>query len=441
MATEVILPRQGQSVESCLINEWKKQEGDSVKEGEIICEVETDKASFEIEAPASGTLLEIVHPEGDDVPVLEVIAYIGTEGEVRDEAKAAAGAEKGREAAESGGSAASRHGSDNAAAGGKAAAGGSASSAASAGKKDRGTASSAGAAISPRARKLAETQDIDTGRIEGSGPKGRIIVRDIEEAMAAGPRAGEAPSAAQAKEGASGAPRSGSSVSQEIPVKGVRKLIAERMNASLSTTAQLTLHSSADARNLLAYRTQCKNSAEDLGLQNITLNDMVLFAAARTVADYKEMNRHFLGDTMLEFEHVDLGFAVDTPRGLMVPVIRAADTLSLKQISEEAKRLGSACIEGGINPEELSGGTFTVSNLGALGVERFTPVLNNPQVGILGVCSIKLQPVPGEDGVEFVPHIGLSLTIDHQAVDGAPAARFLNAVSERIAAFSLTLAG
>ncbi len=438
MATEVILPRQGQSVESCLINEWKKQEGDSVKEGEILCEVETDKASFEIESPASGTLLQIVHPEGDDVPVLEIIAYIGAEGEQIDEENKTAGTEENRTVSEDRSSAGSNKET------GKTAAAGSPSPAASAGRTDGGKTPSAGAPISPRARKLAEKHGINTGQLQGSGPKGRIIVRDIEEVMAAGPQKAETGSASEnqaVSKVKTGISREGSAAARELPVKGVRKLIAERMHASLENTAQLTLHASADARSLLAYRKQCKGSGAELGLQDITLNDMVLFVAAKTVADFKDLNRHFLGDTMLEFEHVDLGFAVDTPRGLMVPVIRGADALSLKQISEEAKRLGSACIEGGIDPQELSGGTFTVTNLGALGIERFTPVLNNPQVGILGVCSIKLEPVAAGDGVDFVPHMGLSLTIDHQAVDGAPAARFLKAVSERIAAFYLTLAG
>jgi pyruvate dehydrogenase E2 component (dihydrolipoamide acetyltransferase) len=156
------------------------------------------------------------------------------------------------------------------------------------------------------------------------------------------------------------------------------------------------------------------------------------------------MNALKIGDTLKTFERVHLGVAVDTPRGLMVPVIRNANLLSLQQISAEAKRLAAACQGGGVKPDELSGSTFTVTNLGSLGVSNFTPVLNAPEVGILGVCNIELKPVEtaeeGGCGVQFLPHIGFSLTINHQVVDGAPAAKFLTALGEAVANIDLTLA-
>jgi pyruvate dehydrogenase E2 component (dihydrolipoamide acetyltransferase) len=148
-----------------------------------------------------------------------------------------------------------------------------------------------------------------------------------------------------------------------------------------------------------------------------------------------------LGTKIIEFGNVHLGFAVDTPRGLMVPVIRYANLMSLKQLSAEAKRLAKACIDGTVDPDALKGGTFTVTNLGAMGIESFTPVLNAPEVGILGVCAIQPKPVMKGKEVEFVPHMGLSLTFDHAAADGAPAARFLASMRTKLAAFELTLAG
>ena len=226
-----------------------------------------------------------------------------------------------------------------------------------------------------------------------------------------------------------------------IPVKGVRKVIADRMLQSLQTTAQLTLHASADARALQALRARLKASPEAMGLRGVTINDLVLLAVARTLPQFPSLNALFTGDAIHQHKHVQLGVAVDTPRGLMVPVVRSADTLSLRQLSTEAKRLANACLNGKVLPDEINGGTFTVTNLGAFGVEMFTPVLNPPQVAILGVCNIQPKPVEVDGEVRFVPHIGLSLTINHQVVDGAPAARFLQALGQAIAAIDLVLAG
>ena len=210
---------------------------------------------------------------------------------------------------------------------------------------------------------------------------------------------------------------------------------------SLQSTAQLTLNTSADARSIMGYRAKCKAAPEEAGVGGISINDVVLYATVKTLVEFPELNAHMLGDKMVQFGNVHLGFAVDTPRGLMVPVIRYANLMSLKQLSAEAKRLAKACIEGTIDPDALTGGTFTVTNLGAMGIESFTPVLNAPEVGILGVCAIQPKPVMKGSDVEFVPHVGLSLTFDHCAADGAPAARFLASLRIKLAAFELTLAG
>ncbi|MEL7234116.1 MAG: dihydrolipoamide acetyltransferase family protein, partial [Chloroflexota bacterium] len=218
-----------------------------------------------------------------------------------------------------------------------------------------------------------------------------------------------------------------------IPLRGIRKTIARRMLESLTTTAQLTMSASADARGVLGLRRWLKQSPASLGLQAVTINDIVMYGVVQTLMDFPEMNSIFADDTIYQYRDVHPGFAVDTPQGLIVPVIRDANHMNLMELATEAHRLAQACTVGKIMPDELSGGTFTVSNLGSLGIEVFTPVLNPPQVGILGIGAITPKPVPTEDGYDFVPHMTLSLTINHQVVDGAPAARFLKQVCENIA--------
>ena len=331
----------------------------------------------------------------------------------------------------------------------------------------QGPARSAGArrggrgrvAISPRARRLAERSGLSSAEAaaalpegRGSGPGGRILERDVRQALqgrgAATPRAAApgVPAARAAPAAPAAAQPAGDFPGPfaEIPVKGVRKIIAERMLASLAGSAQYTLNAWANAEILTAYRQRLKSSDESLGLRNITIGDLVNFAAVRTLAAHPEANAHFAAGRLLQFQRVHLGFAVDTPRGLLVPVIRNADSLRLKKLAAEAARLAQACQDGTVSPEALSGGTFTVSNLGALGVEHFTPVLNPPQVAILGVGSISLRPVadPGAPGgVAFKPHIALSLTANHQVLDGAPAARFLAELARNIENIGLLLAG
>lgn len=399
-------------MESCAVVAWKKKIGDPVSAGEVLCEVETDKAAFEVESPAAGVLLAIFFEAGSDVPVLTNIAAVGNTGENVD---------------------AFRPGTAPAGASGTAPMGAPVTAAPIA-ASGPGAAPSAASlpqgriAASPRARSLAARLGVSLTGLKGSGPGGRIMERDVKE--------GAASPAASA--GTPAAPRPGGTVT-EIPVKGVRRLIAERMHASLQATAQLTLHSSADARVIQRMRKLCKEAPEDSGLRDVTLNDMVLFAAARTLARFPNVNALFLGDRIAQYADVNLAFAVDTPKGLLVPVIRRADAMSLRDLAREAARLAAACKGGSVKPDELSGGTFTVSNLGAMGVEQFTPILNPPQAAILGVGSIVLRPEQADGGTVFVPRIGLSLTIDHQAVDGAPGAAFLRALAEAIARLDLQL--
>lgn len=448
MVTEVLMPRQGQSVESCIIVEWRAKEGDTIAEGEPICDIETDKATFEVEAPATGTVLGIFYPVESDVEVLKVIAAIGEPGEdisaLRSEAEEGANEEipvvEDAQDEEQPVVAAEQATEPQA---------------------------QASSGASPRAKNLAREEGVDITQVAGTGPQGRVIERDV---VAARPAAVSPAAAAKAASEGLEVPGTGSGIGgrvlaadllavvpaevgtavasidfpgnrSEIPVKGIRRLVAERMHASLQNSAQLTHNTSADASAVLEYRKKCKTAPEEAGVGAISINDAVLYATVKTLAEFPEFNAHWQGDRIMQFDNVHLGLAVDTPRGLVVPVIRYANLMNLKQLSAEAKRLAKACIEGSFDPDSLLGGTFTVSTLGALGIESFTPVLNTPEVGILGVCAIQPKPVISGDEIEFVPHMGLSLTFDHQAVDGAPAARFLASLREKLANFGLILAG
>ena len=203
--------------------------------------------------------------------------------------------------------------------------------------------------------------------------------------------------------------------------------------------AQLTLNTSFDASKLLALRASLKAGAEKMGLANITLNDMVLFAVSKVLLSHKDLNAHYLDDTMRYFKNVNIGIAVDTPRGLMVPTVFASNKLSLNDLSREAKAVITEAQNGTINPDKLKGASFTVTNLGSLGIESFTPVINPPQTGILGVCGItrRVKEVDGED-VTY-PAMGLSLTFDHRALDGAPAAKFLKELCFALENFDLLM--
>jgi len=405
MAIPVLMPRQGETVESCLILKWKKKEGDKVDAHESICEVETNKAVFEVEAPEKGIILKIFYKEGDDVPVLSIIALIGQPGEdissfmpektLTTEIKEETENVKMKEAITP--------------------------------SKEKSFASGV-VSISPRARRLAKREGVDISKVsKGSGPSGRITERDIRNTLSKFPKVISA-TQTSTKETFPGPVR-------EISVQGVRKVIAENMLKSLQTTAQLTLNSSANVSNLLSYRKKLKVSSPERGLQEITINDIIMYITVKTLLKFKALNAYFLDNKILEFERVHLAFAVDAPQGLVVPVIRNANLLSLKEISKESKRLSSACLQGTIKPDELTGGTFTITNLGPLGIESFTPILNLPQVAVLGVCNIQLKAIREEYEVKLAPHLGLSLTFDHRGVDGAPAAKFLKELSLAIVNF------
>ena len=444
MAQQVVMPKQGNTVESCIIVEWNVQVGDQVSIGDVLCSAETDKSVIDVESTAEGTVLALLFAVGEEAPVMEAIAVVGKKGETV-EVKASSVEETPTDTRQE---------------------------AVAQDEKISPVASEAivsqtAVGASPRARNLASSLGIPVSSLSATGPKGRVIERDVlgassqpltpaakQAALKDGilaPKMGSGiggrvlasdlvAAGAVASDSSSSTPVSGGTTT-EIPVKGVRKVTARRMMASMHGTCQLTLHAFADATAMKRLRSGFKVSKPELGLTNVTLNDLVLFAVSRTLQQFPAFNAHFLGDTILQFSSIHLGMATDAKRGLLVPVIRDSQSLSLKAISAEVKRLVAKCNDGSATTEELSGSTFTVSNVGSFGIEAFTPVLNVPEVAILGVGTIIPKPVEAKDGsISFVPHIGLSLTMDHQAVDGADAARFLKALMENIASIDLLLA-
>ena len=409
MATPVMMPKVGISVESCVITKWHKQKGDAVKKGDILFTYETDKSTLDEEATAEGTLLETFFGDGDDVPCMTNVAVIGNPGESVDEFRPAAEEEEAPAPAPAAAPAATP-----------------APAAAPAPAK----AADGRLAISPRARLLAEKAGVDASLATPTGAEGRICEADIRTLIANPVEAAPAEPVAVAAAPA---------VSYEDEkLTGIRKSIAKAMVNSLSSMAQLTNNASFDATEIVSFRKKLKANAELMGLGNITLNDIVLYAVSRTLKNHRTLNANMVDDTTLRcFNGVHLGVAVDTDRGLMVPTIFDADKKSLSEISAEVKALAAECQAGSINPDKLKGASFTVSNLGAFGVESFTPVINPPQTGILGVGTISTKVRMKNGELEGYQSMGLSLTYDHRVVDGAPAAKFLQELCRNLENFSL----
>lgn len=440
MANVVIMPKQGQSVESCIVTEFKKKVGDKVAVGDILFSYETDKASFDEEAKVEGTVLACFFNDNDEIPVLTNVMVIGNEGESFAEF-APDGAAPAEESAEAAPAAAPTEAPK-----------------AEVAAETPAAAVVAGAPVSPRARKLAAEKGVDTAQVAGTGPYGRIIERDIIAAAGA-PKTGLAK--AMSAEGGLAAPARGTGLAgmvkasdlkewqanhSEIAGEGeefkvekmsnMRKIIAKSMYNSLQNSAQLTHMLGADARKLQALRKKAKKALEEGRIDtNITINDLVCYAVIKALKKFPNVNSHCLGDAMRIFNTVNLGLAVDTERGLMVPAVKSAENLNIVGLSKSLKKVAEDCKKGCINPDLLASeaASFTVSNLGGYGVEWFTPIINVPQSAILGVGTIVPRPKDLGSGVyAFVPYVGLSLTYDHRAIDGGEATKFLKQVAVEI---------
>lgn len=438
MSTVIIMPKQGQSVESCIITEIRKKKGDKVSKGDILFTYETDKAAFEEESKVEGVVLDVFFAEGDEVPVFTNVVVIGTEGESAEEFHP--GVAKSKTATRSVAETLNAKSEEIQQAPFTAA-------------PKIVTKDKKAVGISPRARTLAEKKGIDASALTGSGPQNRVIERDVLAASETTPKL--TPLARKVvQEDNSLQALTGTGLAQTItgkdlqkktiadgsdfevkPLTHMRKLIAKAMYESLQNSAQLTHHLGADARRMNELRKKVKKAVETGYPFDINLNDMICFATIKALKKFPQVNAHFMGDSIKYFNKVNLALAVDTDRGLMVPLVKNADDLSIQELSNKLKEIAAACRKGSISPELLASdaASFTVSNLGNYGVEIFTPVINLPQVAILGVNTIVLRPKELDKGViGFVPYLGLSLTYDHRAIDGSEATRFVKQVAIEI---------
>ncbi len=398
MAYEILMPQLGLTMEEGTVSQWIKHEGDAVKAGDVVAEITTDKLTHELQSEHDGVLLKIVAQEGEDVPVKGVLAYIGEAGESITAAPAAAPA-----AAESVPAAASP----------------SAAAPTADGRRIR---------ISPLARKTAAKLGVtDFAAIVGSGTSGRITQKDIlaaAEAMKTAPApAPLSVAAASASEPA--APKAGLELMEGdtvVKLSGMRKVVAERMLHSHTEIPPVTQNTKVDVTELMKFR---KLLLAETG-RKYSVNDLILKATAKMLRQHPEILVSYDNGQMIQRAHVNIGMAVALEAGLIVPVIRDADRLGLDALADSAKDLASRAKGNKLLPDEYKGSTFSVSNLGMFGIETFTPIVNQPDAAILGVCAVQDELTLAEDGsVSKRQVMRLSFTYDHRLIDGATAAKFV----------------
>ncbi len=378
MAVEVVMPKFGLTMQEGTIQRWFKAEGERIEAGQPLFEVETEKVLYEVEAPTGGYVAKLLYPAEATVPCAQVVAVIAVEGE--DPAAVAA-----------------RYAS-------RAAARGIAHAVIQPVPPQREVGAPAADRIvaTPAARKLAKELAIDLAAIRGSGPGGRITREDVEAALAAAP--------ARTAE----------------PLRGMRKAIAERMWKSLQSAAQLTITTEADVTPLVKRRAHLKAQFA------LTFTDLIIEAVAGALREHPRLRVTSEGDTIQQHHDINIGIAVTLDEGLIVPVISQADRKSLPQIAEESRHLADKARAGTLGVDEVSGGNFTITNLGMYDVDAFTPIIHQPQVAILGVGRIVQKPAVHDGQIAIRSMMTLSLTFDHRIVDGAPAAAFLRDIVQRL---------
>ena len=401
MAYEILMPQLGLTMEEGTVSSWLKHEGDAVKAGEAILEITTDKLTNEVTSEHDGVLLKIVAQEGEDIPVKGLLGYIGEAGE--QVGGAAAPAAVPVEAV--------------------------APAAASAAVIAPAAVSAGGARIriSPFARKLAANMDVDYSALTGSGPSGRIVAKDIyaaAEARKSAPAA--APVAAPAAAPAAPAAKKGGLELMEgdtiAKLSGMRKVVAERMLQSHTEIPPVTQNTKVDVTALMKFR---KSLIETAG-KKFSVNDLILKATAKVLRAHPEVLVSYDNGQVIQRAHVNLGMAVALDAGLIVPVIRDADKMGLDELAAKAKDLATRAKENKLTTDEYKGSTFSVSNLGMFGIETFTPIVNQPDAGILGVCAIQDELVMDDEGnISKHQVMRLSFTYDHRLIDGAVAAKFI----------------
>lgn len=443
MAQEVLMPKLGLTMTEGTIEEWKYKEGDSVKKGDILFSVATDKLTNDVEAEADGVLLKILLPEGETAPCKAVIAYIGEAGEV---------------IAEGGASAEST------------AAQAPASSAAAVPAKAPAVTRDPGAPVlaSPAAKKLAKEKGVDLALIAGTGPKGRITLEDVEAYLTA-PKAGESaaevktsPLAAKIAEelgvdvskiqtdgrvmkadiltaagvctaapAAEAAPAISTGDNDEAPVKvnPLRRSIAANMSNSWHTSPRVTYTFAVDVTAMKALRAKLKDSLKEQGIK-LTYNHILMKVVAKALMEFPDVNASFADNMLTRHKHVNMGLAVAKGDGLIVPNVKNADSKSLAEIAKETEALIEATRSGKIDMKDMTGGTFTISSLGPYGVRSFSPIINQPELAILGVCDIVDTPIVCNGEIVIRPMMNLCLTADHRVVDGVMASKFMKRVVE-----------
>lgn len=403
MAFEVCMPQLGLTMEEGTVSQWIKHEGDAVKTGDVLLEITTDKLTNEVTSEHDGVLLKIVAQEGEDVPVKGLLCYVGQPGEAVGDAPAAAAAAPAAPAAP-------------------------AASGACAPVPAPVAAGGARIRISPLARKTAAKLGVDVSGIVGSGPSGRIRQQDVLAAAKA-PKAA-APVAAEPAPAAKPVSKTGLELMEGDTVSklaGMRKVVAQRMLQSHTEIPPVTQNTKVDVTELMKFR---KMLLTETG-NKYSVNDLILKATAKCLRQHPEVLVSLDGDQVIQRAHVNLGMAVALDAGLIVPVIRDADRMGLDALSAAAKDLASRAKSNKLTPDEYKGSTFSVSNLGMFGIETFTPIVNQPDAAILGVCAVEDELVMDDEGnISKHQVMRLSFTYDHRLIDGAVAAKFVMALRD-----------
>jgi len=381
VATTVTMPKMGMTMQEGTITRWLKRQGDTVRQGEPLFEVQTDKVNMEVESPGSGVLLQVLAGAGETVPVNQPVAVIGEPGEVPGQAP---GVEV--PPAESGAPGRTR--------------------------------------ATPIARRLARESGLPLSAVTGSGPGGRVTRRDVEAAISAATDVRPAHPPER-----SGAP---ASLPKSTPLAGIRKVVAERMAYSARTAPHVTLTTEAVVTGLVSLREQLLPEMERRHGLRPSFTDFLVLLVSRVLRENPAVNATLADGVITILDQVNVGVAVAVENGLVVPVVKEADRLSLAGISRTVRDLAAAARSGALKPDDYSGGTFTVSNLGTYGIDAFTPIINPPESAILGVGRIVEKPVAESGQVVIRPTMWLSLSFDHRVLDGAPAARFLSRIRELV---------